>query len=86
MNRLQKVMMGAAIFASIFSQIVALTFVLGNCQIDGWISFQRHLVIYPVGLLVFNSPILLLMGFVAREDKKDAARKKAAYKNKRKPK
>ena len=86
MTRLQKILMGAAIIAALFTQIAALTFVLGGCQIGGWIDFQRHLAIYPVGLLIFNSPILVLMAIVRHEDKKDAARKRAASKNKRKPK
>ena len=86
MTRLQKIIIGVVSVLALTTQFAALTFVLGTCQIDGWIDFQRHLVIYPLGLLIFNSPILVLMGFVAREDKKDAARKRAASKNKRRAK
>lgn len=86
MTRLQKIIIGAVSVLAFTAQFIALTFVLGNCQIDGWIDFQRHLAVYPVGLLIFNSPIIVLMGFVAREDKKDAARKRAASKNKRRAK
>ena len=86
MTRLQKIIIGAVSIFALTAQFVALTYVLSACQIDGWIDFQRHLVIYPIGLLVFNSPILLLMGFVSREDKKDAARKRAASKNTRRAK
>ena len=86
MTRLQKILFGVVIAIALTTQFIALSYVLSACQIDGWISFQRHLAIYPVGLLVFNGPILVLMAIVRHEDKKDAARKRAASKNKRRAK
>ena len=86
MTRLQKIIIGVVSVLALAAQFVALTYALSACQINGWIDFQRHLVIYPAGLLIFNSPILVLVAIVGHEDKKDAARKRAASKNKRRVK
>ena len=86
MTRLQKVLMGAVSVVALTAQMMALILVMRAIGFDGWISYQRLFAVIPVGLLIFNSPILVLMLIVRHEDKKDAARKRAVSKNKRKPK